>query len=200
VNPSLHDEAMEWPYRRTATTHGHLMDFVVDEISTPDGGTMVRNYLEHPNAVGIIAMDEQSRIVVEWQYRHPVRRKLVEAPAGLCDQAGEALLATAQRELAEEVGLAASTWHILLDIYATPGSCTQSTRVFLAQGLTKVPRPDGFKLEAEEADMAIGWADLDDLVDAIYAGKVMNPTIVTGIMALKTALLTGGVERLRPAV
>ena len=191
------DEPVEWPYKRTATTTGILMDFVVDEVATPSGGTMTRNYLEHHDAVGIIAMDDAGRIAVERQYRHPVRRKLVEAPAGLCDQVGEARLEAAKRELAEELGLAAEKWYVLLDIYATPGSSTQATRVFLACGLSEAPRPDGFHLADEEADMAIGWADLDDLVEAVYAGRVMNPTIVTGVMALKTALLTGGVDRLR---
>ncbi len=171
------DEPVTWPTERLRTTTGVLMSFVVDRVDTPDGKQMVRNYLEHPDAIGIIALDDKGRIVVERQYRHPVRRKLIEAPAGLCDQPGEALLHAAQRELAEEVGLAAADWRILCDVYATPGCATQATRVFLAQGLAPVPAPDGFVLEAEEADMAVGWADLDDLVEAIKAGRVMNPTI-----------------------
>jgi ADP-ribose pyrophosphatase len=173
------------------------MDFAVDKVSTPTGETMVRNYLQHPNSVGIIAMDDQGRIAVEHQYRHPVRAKLVEAPAGLCDIEGEAFLDTAKRELAEELGLAAETWQVLVDVYATPGCSTQTTRIFLARDLTEVPRPEGFLLEGEEADMELSWADLDDLVDAIFAGQVKNPTIIVGVLALKTALVTGSLDELR---
>ncbi len=193
----LKDESTAWPTERLQTTTGILMDFVVDRVGTPAGGRMVRNYLKHPDAIGVIALDDRGRIALEKQYRHPVRRQLVEAPAGLCDQPGEALLATAQRELAEEVGLAASDWRILCDVYATPGCSTQATRVFLARGLSPAPRPDGFVLEAEEADMTVGWADLDDVVEAIRDGRVMNPTLVTGVMALKAALLDDAVDRLR---
>ena len=195
----LTDEAVTWPYVRTSTTHGVLMDFVVDEVSTPDGGTMVRNYLEHPNSVGIIALDDRGRVAIEKQYRHPVRHRLLEAPAGLCDIAGESPIDTAKRELAEELGLAASQWSILAETYATPGCSTQHVHLFLARGLTPVERPDGFVLEGEEADMELGWASVDDLVNAVFAGRIANPTIVTGILALKTAQETGRLDSLRSA-
>jgi len=192
-----HDTEAQWPYTRLETTPGVLMEFVVDEVCAPDGTRMVRNYLHHPNAVGIIAMDDQGRIGVENQYRHPVRRKLVEAPAGLCDIDDEALVDTARRELAEELGLAATTWSVLVDIYATPGSSSQKTRIFLARGLSPVPRPEGFRLEGEEADMEIGWVHIDELAQAIFAGEIMNPTMVVGVLACKTAMLTSGLDSLR---
>lgn len=196
---SLHDTPVEWPCERLATTEGILMDFVVDRVTTPDGSTMVRNYLHHPDSVGIIALDDQERVAIVAQYRHPVRAKLIEAPAGLCDHVGEASVEAAKRELAEEVGLSASDWRILADTYATPGCSSQSTRIFLARSLTPVARPEGFELEGEEADMSIGWAGLDDVVEGIYAGRLRNPTIVSGIMTLKAALLSNRVESLRRA-
>ena len=174
------------------------MDFVVDKVVAPDGSTIVRNYLHHPNSVGIIALDDLGRVAVERQYRHPVRSKLIEAPAGLCDHAGEDPAETAKRELAEELGLAAESWSVLVDTYATPGCSTQTTRIFLAQGLYEVPRPEGFLLEGEEADMTWGWVPVDDVIRAIFAGDLKNPTVVIGVLALKTILLTDGlVSRVR---
>ena len=203
ASPSAHagdgltDQPEAWPTTCVSETPGILMTFVVDQVTTPGGGQMTRNYLRHPNAVGVIALNDQGQVAIERQYRHPVRAKLVEAPAGLCDHPGEDWAEAAKRELAEELGLAASQWSILVDIFATPGSSTQATRIFLARGLTPVERPAGFSLEDEEADMALGWAGVDDLVEAILGGRIMNPTIIAGVLALKAALLGAGLGQLR---
>ena len=82
---------------------------------------MEREYLQHPGAVGIIALDDADRVALVRQYRHAVRHRLIEPPAGLLDVDGEDPLLAAQRELAEEVGLAAETWHVLVDLFTTPG-------------------------------------------------------------------------------
>jgi ADP-ribose pyrophosphatase len=166
------------------------MDFVVDEVTAPDGAVLVRNYLQHPSAVGVIAVDDQERVAIVRQYRHPVRRRCIEAPAGLCDQVGEDPLEAAKRELAEECGLAANDWRMLVDIYATPGSSTQSTRIFLARGLRAVAAPEGFSPEGEEAEMIVAWAGVDDLLEAIFSGNIMNPTLVSGLLAYKYTQLS----------
>ena len=194
---SLGDEALAWPAREVARTPGILMDFVVDEVTTPAGTVMVRNYLSHPAAVGVIVVDERGWIGYLRQYRHPVRRRLVEAPAGLLDQAGEDPLAAAQRELAEEFGYAAADWAVLVDLYVTPGSSTQAVRIYLARDLQAIPRPADFVLADEEADMELGWAPADELVEAILAGRVMNQVLVSGVLAYQSALLSGRLADLR---
>ncbi|NYK32443.1 NUDIX domain-containing protein, partial [Salmonella enterica subsp. enterica serovar Typhimurium] len=88
-----------------------------------------RQYMSHPGAVGIIALDDQDRVAVVRQYRHPVRMVLVEPPAGLLDVEGEDFLAAAQRELAEEAMLSADDWRVLVDIVTTPGGCQESLRI-----------------------------------------------------------------------
>ena len=193
----LRDQPTVWPSQRTRVTSGVLMDFVVDEVEVPQGESVVRNYLNHPNSVGIIAMDDRGRIAVEKQYRHPVRALLLEAPAGLVDPEDTDLESTARRELAEELALSANSWRILADTYATPGSSTQLTRIFLAQELKEIPRPPGFLLEAEEAHMEVGWAEIDDLLDGIFTGVIKNPTLVVGVLALRTAMATQGLDNLR---
>src|SRR6266540_1077274 len=84
---------------------GRVFSVVTDTVSMPGGGNAERDYIRHPGAVGVVALDDQHRVVLVLQYRHPVRRTLWELPAGLIDVPGEDPLPAAQRELAEEAEL-----------------------------------------------------------------------------------------------
>lgn len=193
----LTDVALSWPVTGTTVLgHGVIADFVQDEITTPDGSTIHREYLRHPGAVAVIALDTHERVALVRQYRHPVRHRLVEPPAGLLDVTGEAYLIGAQRELAEEVDLAAATWHVLVDLFSTPGILGESIRIFLARDLS-ASVPDGFVREGEEADMDIVWATLSDLVEAVLAGRLHSPSLVAGVLAAEAARSRGWAS-LRP--
>ncbi len=192
------DSAESWPVtRHQVLATGSVCDFVEDDISTPNGEQITRQYITHPGAVGVMALDEQNRIAVVDQYRHPVAMKLIEPPAGLLDVAGEDYLVTAQRELAEEALLAAATWRVLVDVVTTPGGCEESIRMFLACDLSPAPRPEGFVVEGEEAHMDIHWVDLEAVVEAIYAGQIQSPSMITGALALHGALRDGRMDSLR---
>ena len=180
----LADLPLAWPVLSTEVlAKGHVATFAQDHVRTPDGGEMTREYLRHPGAVGIIALDEHERVVLVRQYRHPVRHRLSEPPAGLLDHAGEDPLVAAQRELAEEVGLSAGRWNVLVDLFSTPGILGESLRIYLARGLQAADAPDGFLREGEEAHMDIVWAPLSDLVDAVLAGRVHSPSLVAGVLS-----------------
>ena len=184
----LADVPLAWPVLSTRVlAEGHVATFAEDEVRTPDGGEMVREYLRHPGAVGIIALDDEERVVLVRQYRHPVRHRLTEPPAGLLDHAGEDPLVAAQRELAEEVGLSAGRWDVLVDLFSTPGIISEGIRVYLARDLATADRPDGFTAEGEEAEMDTVWASLDDLLEAVLGGRLHNPTLVTGVLAAGVA-------------
>ncbi|PFG16513.1 ADP-ribose pyrophosphatase [Propionicimonas paludicola] len=196
----VQDRAELWP----VTSHqimaqGAVAAFVTDQVTTPDGESMRRQYTLHPGAVGIIALDDDDRVAVVRQYRHPVAMSLIEPPAGLLDKASEDFLVAAQRELAEEAGLAATDWRVLVDLFTSPGGTQESLRIFLARGLSDVAAPEGFVAEAEEAEMELAWVARADLVEAVLAGRVQNPTLVSGILALETARLSGRLDELRPA-
>lgn len=178
---------------------GKISDFVEDEVAVPEGGTMVRQWLTHPGAVAIMALDDQGRIAVVDQYRHPAAMRLVEPPAGLLDNADEAPLTAAKRELAEEAMLAADDWRVLVDYYTSPGALEESVRIFLARGLRRSPRPQGFVVEDEELNMKLSWLDLEELVSKVYAGELENPNMVSGTLALSLALARNELDSLRPA-
>lgn len=194
------DVPVAWPIvAHRVLGRGAVSDYVDDAVATPDGQTMHRQYLLHPGAVAVIALDEHDRVVVVRQYRHPVGFRLNEPPAGLLDGHDDSYLGAAQRELAEEAMLAADDWRILVDMFTSPGCNQESIRFFLARGLHEVGRPDGFEVEHEELDMEVCLVDLDDLTDAIYAGRVQSPTMVAGVLALVAARADGRLDDLRPA-
>jgi ADP-ribose pyrophosphatase len=197
-------ELLDRPERWPVSAHqvlavGRVSDFVDDTVTTPSGEVMHRQYTSHPGAVGIVAWNDDDQVAVVRQYRHPVGFVLIEPPAGLLDHDDEVFLEAAQRELAEEAGLAAADWRVLVDIFTTPGANEESLRVYLARDLRPAPTPEGFQPEGEEVDMEACWAQRSDLIDAIYAGRLQNPTMVSGLLALEAARLGDRLDALRPA-
>ena len=178
---------------------GAVTSFAEETVLTPDGEELRRQFTLHPGAVGIIAIDDQDRVALVRQYRHPVRHRLIEPPAGLLDVEGESYVLAAQRELAEEVGLAATDWRVLAEEFTSPGGLAESMRMFLARGLSEVPAPDGFVKHGEEAHMDTVWASLDDLVDGVLGGRLHSPTLITGVLSAWAAKTRGGFDSLRPA-
>jgi 8-oxo-dGDP phosphatase len=171
-----------------------------DRLRSPaDGAEFVRDVVIHPGAVGVVALDDDERVLLVSQYRHPVGHRLLEVPAGLLDVPGEPYRLAAARELYEEGHVRADEWRVLVDLFTSPGMTTESTRVFLARGLTAVADVDRHVGVHEEADMPVSWAPLADVVDAVLAGRLHNPILVSGVLAAWSARSRGGYDALRPA-
>ncbi|GEL20179.1 NUDIX domain-containing protein [Pseudonocardia asaccharolytica] len=162
---------------------GRVMALRADRVVMPGGRIATREILEHPGAVAIAALDPADRLMMIHQYRHPVRRRLWELPAGLLDVAGEDPAATAARELVEEAGLAASDWSVLLDIVPSPGFSDEAVRVYLARGLTEIDRPDAG--DDEEADLQLRWVPLPVAVDMVLDGTIVNAAAVAAVLAVQ---------------
>jgi 8-oxo-dGDP phosphatase len=160
---------------------GKVMALRVDEVAMPGDNVAVREIVEHPGAVAIAALDADDRLMMIHQYRHAVRRRLWELPAGLLDVRGEDPLATAQRELTEETGLSADEWSTLVDLVPSPGFSEEAVRVYLARGLTEVGRPAA--TEDEEADLTTRWVSLPVAVRMVLSGTIVNSTTVAGVLA-----------------
>jgi 8-oxo-dGDP phosphatase len=148
------------------------------------GTPITREVIRHPGAVAVLALDEQERVLLIRQYRHPIRTRAWEIPAGLLDVSGEPPLTGAQRELAEEADLAAATWNVLVDFQNSPGGSDETIRVFLARDVTALP---AFDRHDEEADIETRWVPLDDVVDAVLARRVQSPSLVVGALAAVAA-------------
>jgi ADP-ribose pyrophosphatase len=163
----------------------------------PGGGTATRDVVQHPGAVGIIALDDADRVLLLRQYRHPVRQLLWEPPAGLLDEPGEDPLDAARRELFEEAHVHAERWNVLLDIFTSPGMSSEAVRLYLARDVTAAdgPRHEG---EHEEADMPVEWVPLDEASRLLAAGTLHNPLTAMGVLAA-IAARDAGWSTLRPA-
>ncbi|GAA2731943.1 NUDIX hydrolase [Actinocorallia aurantiaca] len=197
----VQDIAESWQVTGSAEHFkGRIITVREDEVLMPAGDGLEpvrREYVEHPGAVGTIALDGRGRILMLRQYRHPVGHLLWELPAGLRDVAGEPLWRTAERELLEEAGYRASTWHTLIDTFQTPGMSDERVRVFLARDLERVPDEEiDFVRVHEEADMPVVWVPLEDAVAKVLAGEIHNALAVSAILALHAAR-TRGLDDLR---
>ena len=159
-------------------------------------GEVTREYLDHPGAVVIVALrevDGVDHVVMIRQYRHPVRTREWELPAGLLDVHGEAPALSAARELAEEVELRAERWDVVIDFFASPGSTSETLRVFLARDISTVTDAT-FERTGEEAGITGLWVPLDDAYAAVLTGRIHNPGAVIGLMATWGARAAGVVD------
>lgn len=193
----IQDTPEEWPVTATETPFtGNKTSVRTDDVVMPDGSVVRRDYQVHPGSVAVLALDDAGRVLVLRQYRHPVRQKLWEIPAGLLDIPGENPLHAAQRELYEEAYVKAEDWRVLTDVYTTPGGCDEAVRIFLARNLSEA---DGerFEVSEEEADMELARVELKELVRGVLAGELHNNCLVVGVLSLAAVLADDGIDSLR---
>jgi ADP-ribose pyrophosphatase len=176
--------------------HGMVWDLHRDTIELGDGQTIVREYVAHPGAVAVLAIDDADRVFLLRQYRHPVGMSMWEPVAGLLDVADESPWTGAARELVEEAGLVAARWDLLVDLENSPGGSSETIRCYLARDLTPAPggRPEG---HGEERDLPHVWIPLDDAVTAVLEGRLSAPMTVAGVLAAFVSRLSGW-SSLRP--
>ncbi len=153
----------EWVFR------GKLLQVRRDLVRLPDGASTEREYIEHPGAVMIIPLLETGELVMERQYRYPLRHDILELPAGKIDP-GEPPLECGRRELLEETGYVASNWRYLATIHPVVGYSDEHIEIYLAQGLAhQGASPDddehleGFRLPLAAA---LDWVREGRITDA----------------------------------
>lgn len=187
----VHDEPAGFDVVESVTRYrGYVWDVQTDRVTIGDQ-TVQRDFVAHTGAVAVIALDEQSRVYLLRQYRHPVGMFLFEPPAGLIDIDGEDPLATAKRELAEEAGLTADTWNVLVDYFTSPGGSSEVIRMYLARDLHALPGGRIQTGEAEEVDLPAQWVPLQDAVSLVLTAQIGNPTAVLGVLAAAEAHRSG---------
>lgn len=189
MSERIQDEAALYPVLHGERVFaGAVWDIRREEFDY-DGTPIRREFMAHTGAVAIAAIDEQDRILLIQQYRHSVRQRDWEIPAGLLDIAGEDPLLAAQRELAEEADLVAEHWEALAEFATSPGGSDEIVRVYLARGLSATPQ--SFERTEEEADIRTLWVDLDEAAAAVAEFRVRNAILQLAVYAARDARARG---------
>lgn len=179
--PDLRDEPVEVDVlSSTREFEGRVWDIRRERFAIA-GTEVVRDFVDHTGAVAVLAMDDDDNVLLIQQYRHPVRSRDWELPAGLLDIAGEDPLTAAQRELAEEADLVAQRWDLLSDIMVSPGGSSEVIRVYLARGVSATA--DVFERTEEEAEIVLRWVPLDEAVEAVLTRAVQNAILCVAVLA-----------------
>ncbi|CAH0169607.1 Methanol dehydrogenase activator [Microbacterium oxydans] len=177
----LRDEPFRPDVLRSDLVYEGAVWDVRDDLVRYGDGQIRRQYVAHTGAVAIVALDDDGRVLLIQQYRHPIRHRDWELPAGLLDIPGEPPLEAARRELAEEADLIAEHWEPLVSSWTTPGGNDEIIHLFLATGIT--PAPAAHAREDEEADIRVEWVPLEEAVEAVLAGRMRNGILSIGVLA-----------------
>lgn len=181
-NPSaaIRDEPFEVDVARSETVYNGYVWDVREDTFRYGPASLVRHYLDHTGAVAVVALDDDGRVLLIQQYRHPIGTRDWEIPAGLLDVEGEDPRDTAVRELAEEADLVADTWEELGSFTPSPGGSSEVIHIFLATGVRAAS--ETFERRDEEADIRTAWVPLDDVVQAIVEGRLHNAAMTIGVL------------------
>lgn len=172
----------EVPVGRTELLKGHFLHVVRDTVRLPSGREATREYVLHPGAVMVIGWLDDGRLVMERQYRHPLREVMVEFPAGKLD-AGEGSLACAQRELLEETGYSAREWAFAGRLAPTIAYSDEIIDIWFARGLS------AGKQQLDEGEfLDVFSATPEELQAWCQSGAIIDCKTLVGTLWLQNVL------------
>ncbi len=152
---------------------------VRSRFADPDGGEFERTIVQHPGAVAVVPLHDDGTVSLVRQYRAALEDDLLELPAGTRDVAGEPDQLTAERELAEEAGLAAGRVELLATFHTAPGMTDEVISVFLARDLREVPHD---RQSVEEHAMTVERIHLDDALAMAIDGRITDGKTIVGLL------------------
>ncbi|MBO4388287.1 MAG: NUDIX hydrolase [Spirochaetales bacterium] len=161
---------------------GNLLHVRRDEVVLPNGRTASREFIRHPGAVAVVPVTDDSKVVVERQFRYPLGQVILEIPAGKIDP-GEDTLAAAKRELEEETGYTASEWECIGTFNPSPAYTDELITLYLARGLKA-----GHDRMDEDEFLNVELMDLQELVSLIVRGEVPDGKTQTAVLLARERL------------
>jgi ADP-ribose pyrophosphatase len=173
--PAGPDPLAEHTLSSAVAWRGGFLTVHRETVRVPDGVIAPREFIRHPGAVMIVPLLDDGQVVLERQWRHPLRRAFVEFPAGKIDS-GESLQACAERELREETGYVATEWIHLGGFHNAIGYSDEKIEVYLARGLTRSAQAldPGEVLEVH----TLPW---QEVLAEVRAGRITDVKTVIGV-------------------
>lgn len=154
---------------------GRLLHAKRDTVRLPNGHVSTREYIVHPGAAIVLPVFDNGDILLERQYRYPLRREFIEVPAGKLDP-NESAEVCAHRELIEETGYRAGEMKFLFEFYPAIGYCDEKMYFFLARELEHV----GHERDADEF-LEILRVPFDEAMRMIRTGEICETKTVTAL-------------------
>lgn len=179
TDPSADAHLQEHLLQSTQVYRGSFLDVRHDVVRLPDGATATREYIVHPGAVMVVPLLDDGRLVIERQWRYPLSRTMLEFPAGKLE-AGEAPLACAVRELAEETGYRAAEWARAGVLHNAIAYSNEGIEVWFARGLSLGER----HLDAGEF-LDVGTASIEELDAMARSGELTDAKTLIGLLWLQ---------------
>ena len=170
---------------------GKIFSLIVDDVEYLTGRRGVREVAVHPGGAVVVPLLDDGSVLLVHQFRYPIKKDLLELPAGKLDP-GEDPQLCATRELEEETGYIAGTVRKLTAIYTSPGFCNEQLHIYLATGLKKSPH--GQRLEEGEMDLVVKQFPLSEVVTMIERGEILDGKTICGIMLTAHQLRTGTIQ------
>ena len=183
------DSLTEQTLESRVAFEGAFLRLYVDKVRSADGHIGTREYLQHPGAVMIVPLLSDGRVVLERQFRYPLKRTAIEFPAGKID-AGEEPIQCARRELLEETGYRAGKWSYLGGLHNAIAYSDEKIEMFLAEELVH----EGASLDAGET-LQVFTEPWQRLLQWVREGTVTDVKTMVGVMWLEK-VLAGDWQRL----
>jgi ADP-ribose pyrophosphatase len=165
---------------------GRVLQLNVERVRLPNGAIADLEIAHHPGGAAIVAVDSQQRVCLLYQFRHAAGGWIWELPAGKIDNR-EPPFETAQRELAEEAGMAAARWQPLGDYLSSPGVFTEVIHLYLATELTPV-----IHSPEEHEVFRVEWRPWIDVLAMARSGEIRDGKTLVGIFRAAPHVSTVG--------
>lgn len=155
---------------------GEIIKLYLDRVKLPSSKIATREKVSHPGAVGIVPVNSEGKIFLVKQYRYPVKKVLMEIPAGKIDK-NEIPLECARRELREEIGAEGGNFIHLITFYSSPGFCDEIMHLYLAVNFNR-----GENNPEDDEFLQVVEINLKDAMSYINSGRLKDAKTIIGII------------------
>ncbi len=183
-------EKNPWEITKSSTAYDNpWIKITHNEVINPSGNEGIYGVVHFKNyAVGVLPLDRDLNTYLVGQYRFPLNAYSWEIPEGGCPESTD-ILATAKRELKEEVGLTANIWTPLLTMHLSNSVSDEIAHLFIAQDLTQ-----GISTPEETEDLVVKKLPFEEVYQMVMDGAITDSMSVAAILKAKILIEKGDIK------